>query len=217
LFPLLHIARVKTDHGAYGFGVGAGFGYRDIYGPIRKKIEAGREEFSKLKTFCCCLVLYGGRTWVDMSPEAIYPAMLGDLGFQFPVNTETGQGNVDAGQWGFFGHGKMLRYDKNQTPIDVQNTTLSAVIAVQEYHVGMREFLANLGRDEEQRPLDVNHVEVRVITCENPFARISIPDGIFCGPFDERYGGVDGTIQRKFAGKEWLRLEQLDGKKSFFA
>ena len=35
---------------------------------------------------------------------------------------------------------------------------------------------------------------------ENPYARVPFPMDLFHGPYDERYGGLDGRIQRLFQG-----------------
>jgi len=203
-------------------------GAYDPYGAIREKIQAGRKKFKELKELPCCLVLYNfGHPHVDLSWEIVYGAMLGNLGYQFPVDTETGIGNPDRMTRAFHGGGLMFRYEGGDA-IAAQNTTISAVIAVGHLQLGMRRLSAHIDRikaasggeigfeevwrttqESQGTERDASLRQLRVRVYENPFPRIPLTREIFGGPFDERYGKTDdGKITRLFAGQEILNLEK---------
>jgi hypothetical protein len=54
----------------------------------------------------------------------------------------------------------------------------------------------------------------RVIVVENPFARIAFPEGLFVGPFDERWRWTkeNGAVDRVFVGNRLKELEELKNK-----
>ena len=206
-------------------------GFYDPYRLIREKIEAARKKFKDLESFPCCLVLYNcGHPHVELSSwEIVYAAMLGNLGFQFPVNTETGAGDPDRSERVFHGGGKMFRY-KNGEPIAEQNTTISAIVALGHLGLGMRRLSAHIDRVkaagggigvqeisklvEESRNTerDASLRQLRAVVHENPFARIRLPGELFCGAYDERYGAHDGKLQRIYAGKGILELEAEEAR-----
>ncbi len=198
------------------------FGYYDPYGPIREKIEAGRKKFKDLDKYCCCLVLHNQeKPHVSLGSLFIMGAMLGDLGFSFPVNT-AGQGDINRIEQVTLAGGKTHRHDPAGQPVDTQNMSLSAVIVVERYPIGQKRFLLavhekerEIGRDltveeffqmtEEsagtERDLGLNRVRVRVH--ENPYARIPLSRSLFNGSFDERYGDIagNGRYGRVYAGR----------------
>ncbi|MGH9774851.1 MAG: hypothetical protein ACRD50_07870 [Candidatus Acidiferrales bacterium] len=202
-------------------------GCYDPYHLIRGKIEAARKKFKDLEQLACSLVLCNfGHPFVSLSSwEIVYGAMLGNLGIQFPVDMETGRGDPERARRGFFGGGKMLRY-ANGEAVAPQNTTISAIIALHHFPLGMRRLSMHVdkvkaasGRDltieevwkicGEARgtPLDASLRQLRVVVHENPFARKALTTDLFCGQFDERYGVSDGLLKRVFAGQGILNLE----------
>ena len=52
--------------------------------------------------------------------------------------------------------------------------------------------------------------ELRVVICENPYARIPFPTELFRGPYDERYGNLSGGIQCIFVGEEIKKIEEQE-------
>ena len=60
--------------------------------------------------------------------------------------------------------------------------------------------------DRGWTPRHPNRKPLRVVVHENPYARIPLPAELFRGPWDERYGGLDGRIQQLFIGDEVARL-----------
>jgi len=102
-------------------------GAYDPYTAIREKIDSAREKFKNFKEQCCSLVLFNVDAWLVHLDDfwIIAGAMLGDLGFSFPVDMETGSA-VGEPTWAFLKRGKMIDY-KHLRP---QNTTISAVIAL---------------------------------------------------------------------------------------
>lgn len=204
-----------------------GGGYYDPYGVLREKIEAARKKFKDLEKYCCCLVLYNNnKPLVDLDWQFIYAAMFGNLGIQFPVNTETGAGDMSKTKQVFHGGGKMFRY-KNGDPIAAQNTTISAILVLRQYMVGNKRFEIAIKRKEKElgrklelpefmdeiesakgTGMDFSLSQLRVICHENPVARIQLPRELFRGPYDERYGDSEGRIVRLFCGSHIAALEK---------
>lgn len=160
------------------------------YGPIREKFYAARRKFKALEGHCCCLVLQNqDRPSIGLNWQIVMGAMLNDLGFLPSKN---------------------IRADSTQVAEDTP--VISAVIVVERYMIGEKRFQLfvhereqELGRDldvEEyaravensaatERDLSLNRVRVRVH--ENPYAKVPLDRRLFCGPFDERYGQVEGA------------------------
>jgi hypothetical protein len=226
---------VKEFHAtAEDFRLGSG-GY-DPYGPIRQKIDDGRSKFRDLKDHCCCLVLYNReKPLVDLSWEFIYGALLGNIAVRMPFDPVRGL-LPDQSETGFFGGGgKGIRYAKGTppTPLEPQNRTISALLVLEQMGVGRRRFdialtrrKAELGRrltlDEHLEEIekargterDVSLSQLRVVVCENPYARISLPRELFRGPYDERYGLDETTrncIVRLYAGEQINQLDSQEG------
>jgi len=202
-------------------------GAYDPYRRVREKIESARKKFKDLDGFCCCLVLYNNdKPLVELGWQYVYGAMLGNLGFSIPVNTETGIADESQTQRECSGGGKMYRY-RNGKAIAPQNQTISAIVVLRRYMVGSKRFEIamkrkknELGRkleslecwDEIERArgtaLDLSLSQIRVIVLENPFARIQFPRELFRGPYDERYAGDEGRIVRVFCGNQLATLEE---------
>jgi hypothetical protein len=208
----------------------------DPYGPIREKIDAGRKQFKDLKDYCCCLVFYNReKPLVDLGWQFIYGAMLGKMAVRIPFDPARGLLS-DQSEDGFFGGGgKMIRYAKGEPPkpLEPQNSTISAILVLHQIGVGKRRFdiAVRLRQQELGRKLtleehfeavdrsrgterDVSLTQLRVVVCENPYARISLPRGIFQGPYDEIYGPdqmARDHITRIFAGEQIKQLESQEG------
>ncbi|MGH9438236.1 MAG: hypothetical protein ACRD22_10155, partial [Terriglobia bacterium] len=211
-----------------------GFGFFDPYGPIREKIDAGRKKFKELRNYCCCLVLYNReKPLVDLSWQFVYGAMLGNMAFRMPFDPARGALS-DQIENGFFGGGgKMVCYSKGELPkpMKPQNSTISAVVVLQQMGVGKRRFDVAVKQREQElgRRLtfeehfeamnkargterDVSLTQLRVVVCENPYARVLLPREIFRGPYDEAYGVDEATrsrVTRLFAGE---RIEELESQ-----
>jgi hypothetical protein len=190
---------------------GTGGAY-DPYCPVREKIGAARKKFKDMEEHCCCLVLHNHeKPLVSLGWQIVMGAMLGDLGFSFPVSTTTGKGDLSKMEHVTLGGGKMLKH-RSDTPISPENTTISAIIVVERYGIGEKRFRLfvhdreqelerELGVEEylelaeqsagTERDLSLNRIRVRVH--ENPYARIPLDRRLFRGPFDERYGEIEGT------------------------
>ena len=106
-----------------------------------------------------------------------------------------------------------------------QNQTVSAILVVGRVAAGERLFNEQLRQREakearaiglEERlneaelaawsPADLRRRPLRVVVHDNPYARIPLPNELFRGPWDERYGDVDGRIQCRFRGVEIAKL-----------
>lgn len=201
-----------------------GFGSFDPYGPIRAKINQATRQFKDYKEFPCSVVLANpNNAFVQLGePWAIIGAMLGNLGFEFPVGP-----NVDepvTTKTVFLGGGKMFNRQRRQP----QNTTVSSIIVLGTYplrekriRVAIKERRAQLGRkttlEEELQFYDAipEHPDlrrVRVDVYENPHARIPHNRDWFSGKFDQRWG-LDGKyIRRVYAGEEILHFERVLGE-----
>jgi hypothetical protein len=178
------------------------------YGPIRERLNAARGRLKDLAGSCCCLVLQNpDKTRIDLSWQIVMGAMLGDLTFPSlapkdrPADSSRTQGATQ---------GKEATV-KHLAP---ENAIISAVIVVERYAIGEKRFRLfvhdweqKLGRDlgaEEyrqaveqsagtDRDLSLNRVRVRVH--ENPCAKLLLDRRLFRGPFDERFGAVEGPSQ----------------------
>lgn len=204
----------------------SGGGAYDPYVRIREKIDQGREKFKSFKNFCCCLVLFNdGKPLVDLSWQMVYGAMLGNLGFRFYVEKDGIRDGRPTEQVLTTG-GKMVKYQEG-VPVRPQNQTISAILALSFLPVGRIRFDAYIDELEEQREQqvgveeyttlieelrgterDTSLLQLRAVLHENPYARegLEFPKELCRGPYDERYGAKDGTIQRLYAGKGLLGL-----------
>ena len=196
-----------------------GGGAYDPYAFIREKIDQGREKFKALKDFCCCLVLFNrDKPLVDLSWQMVYGAMLGNVGFQIPIDPETRIADETGITERFMKGGKMLQY-RGLQPVRAQNTTISAILVLDLLPVGRLRFDARvseleraqdseLGVEEYTRLIeqsrgtadDTSLIQLRVVVHENPHARVKLPEEVFRGPYDERYGWRNEKIQRVYAG-----------------
>lgn len=177
------------------------------YGPVREKFYAARRKFKEMEAHCCCLVLQNqDRPSIGLNWQIVMGAMLSDLGF--------------------FSN-KGIRADQDQ--VAEETPVISAVIIVERYTIGEKRFRLfvhdeeeKLGRDlgvEEyscavenaaatERDLSLNRVRVRVH--ENPYAKIPLDRRMFSGPFDERYGAIEGSTRwgQIYAGQGVTEFEQ---------
>ncbi len=181
------------------------------YGPIREKISAARRKFKDMEGHCCCLILENQeRPRIGLNWQIIMGAMLSDLGLASPV----AQRQAEA----------------SHLVVLPENSIISAIIVVERYPIGEKRFRLfvyereqDLGRElgvEEylqaleqsagtERDLSLNRVRVRVH--ENPYARASLDRRLFQGPFDERYGVIDGSERfgQTYAGSAVADFEKL--------
>lgn len=205
-----------------------GFAYYDPYRPIREKINAARKQFHEYKELCCCLVLFNDdKPLVDLSPEFVYGAMLGNLGINIPLDVGAARAGKPTAQPVFTTGGSMHRYQGSE-PTAAQNTTISSIIVLQHLRVGYRRFQAEISRIQRSRghnmrfqelhermsqahgtDRDPRIVQLRTIVHDNPYTPSErlLPDDIFRGPYDERYGSVNGNLKRIYAGLALQRLE----------
>lgn len=183
-----------------------GGGYNP-YGPIREKLYAARRKFKELDGYCCCLVLQNqDRPSIGLNWQIVMGAMLSDLGF-LPS--------------------KSIRADSTQ--VAQETPVISAVIIAERYPIGEKRFQLFVHEQEQQlgrelgveeyarvvensaateRDLSLNRVRVRVH--ENPYAKISLDRRLFNGPFDERYGQVEGSTR-------WGQISSGQGVSEFEA
>jgi hypothetical protein len=179
------------------------------YGPIREKINAARRKFKDVEGHCCCLILENQeRPRIGLNWQIIMGAMLSDLGLSSPIGQQT----------------------LEHSAVSAENTIISAIIVVERYPIGEKRFRLfvyekeqelrrELGVEEylqaleqsagSERDLSLNRIRVRVH--ENPHARVLLDRRLFTGPFDERYGLIDGTEQfgQVYAGNGVADFEKL--------
>ena len=159
------------------------------YGPVREKFYAARRKFREMEGHCCCLVLQNqDRPNIGLNWQIVMGAMLSDLGF-IP--------------------NKAIRADQDQVAREMP--VISAVAVVERYPIGEKRFRLFLNEREQElrrelgveeyrraveesagteRDLSLNRVRVRVH--ENPYAKVPLDRRLFRGPFDERYGAIEG-------------------------
>ena len=200
-----------------------GGGAYDPHVGVRTKIGKAAAKFRDYDGECCSLVLFNERVnLVDIcTPRIVLGAMLGSVGFRIPINLETGT-EVGPATNVFMDGGKLI-HPHVKTP---QNTTISAVIALERFAVGEREFQIKVEQKEraEQRSLSLeehlNFLEteraaygrkvLRTIVYENPHAAKPLPRDIFAGPFDERWGQSGNYIAPVYTGADLAKLNKIE-------
>jgi excisionase family DNA binding protein len=201
---------------------GSGHGAFDPYVGVRMKIAKATAKFRDYDDECCSLVLFNERmNLVNIcTPCIVLGAMLGNVGFIVPFDPATGTWSGPVVDNVFMGGGKMF-HPYIKTP---QNTTISAIIALERFNVGQHELRIKVERKEraEQRNLPLEeHLTMleanreayerrvlRTIVYENPHAKKPLPRDIFVGPFDERWGQEGEVIKQIFTGQELQRLNE---------
>jgi hypothetical protein len=210
------VKEFADDMGLFSDNSGGAF---DGYAAIRGKINKATEKFRNYNGECCSLVLFneGANLARIDSPSMVMGAMLGNLSFRVPIDIEARKQAGPAKN--FFGDGGKMIHPHTKTP---QNTTISAMIALERLPVGQRECLIRMTREElnESRQLSWDEkfemskptcpaeerLVLRTIVYENPYARIPLPPDIFNGPFDERWEPRDGQQIAKYVGAELADL-----------
>jgi len=182
------------------------------YDPIREKIIAASRKFKDMEGHCCCLVLENQeRPRIGLNWQIIMGAMLSALGLPSSI----GQQEAEA-----LKHSAVLP----------ESTIISATIVVERYPIGEKRFRLfvyereqelgrELGIDEYLQAIqqsagterDLSLIRVRVRVHENPHARVPLERRLFQGPFDERYGVIDGTqhIGQIYVGSGVMDFEKL--------
>jgi hypothetical protein len=207
----------------------SGFGVVDPYPPLRKKINRASEQFRDLERYSCSLVLqYGGPGLIFLEPQFIFGAMLGEVGFEIPLDLNPGVLRDKGIKQVFTKKGRMIVYDKVGIAKNPQNTTINAIIVVEHYELGRRRFSKHVDdletklghglsfeelwdeiKKAEGTEWDVSLRVIRSVVHENPFARTPLPIDAFTGHCDERYGADGtGTIKRLFAGSTVAQLDK---------
>jgi hypothetical protein len=203
-----------------------GGGFFDPYTPLREKINAARAKFKGLKQYCCCLVLYNvDKPLIILDWQHVYGAMLGNVGWSVPINVPGSPAPEDAEISSIFMSGGRMHRERAGVPFAPQNQTVSAIVVLGRVPAGERLFHAEM-RDRElqqgtrfeleefiqqlelarETPRDPRRRPLRVVVHDNPYARLLFPPELFRGPWDERYGGLDGRVQQLFQGEEIARL-----------
>jgi hypothetical protein len=150
--------------------------------------------------------------------------MLGNVSLRIPMDFQRG---IETGppSW-FFADGGKLVHPHTKAP---QRTRISAVIALEQLTIGHREFHIALTKKEQGEKRRFSWEEVyeflesqedayqrtalRVLVYENPYAAKRLPENIFTGPFDVRWGPVDDRrINKLYVGSELARLETEECK-----
>ncbi len=202
-----------------------GGGAFDPYISIRNRIGKAAKQFADYKGESCSIVFYNDRLNLASiyAPEIVLGAMLGNVSVTVPVDFGTGR-ETGPSRTGFSEGGKMIEPNL-KVP---QNTSISAVIALERLGVGGREFRVMVAAKEasEERRLswteffqllqadrekNSRHV-LRTMVYENPYAAVPLPRDLFNGPYDERWGQIENKplIGRIFTGPDLKKLEESE-------
>jgi len=198
-------------------------GFSDPYLRIQRKIEEAWEKLRYFPKNICCIVLYDtsspGPTRLE--PWLVYGAMLGRLTHVTPYDPE--RGLLPEKSFSMFSpEGGEMRWASGEP----HKTNISAILVLEEFPVGQYRFFVAAPRSDPNLSVveravktyeamrlargtkrDASLRKVRVIVHENPFAARKLPKGVFCGPYDVRYGEQKGRIERISAGREIRKLE----------
>jgi hypothetical protein len=197
----------------------------DPYSSLRAEIDEARRKFKEFKEYPCSLVVCciddaQGRV---LDAEHVLGAMLGNLGITADYDREKAEVNAGSERSAFLGGGKMVN-PKSGRP---QNTTISAVIALEQFLDNI-EIQRALAEEVKRHGKELSGAEImglrmklyashpvelvpRMVVVENPFARIALPADLFMGPFDERWRLRQGQVEKVFAGKKLLEWEAVHG------
>ena len=153
--------------------------------------------------------------------DFIYGAMLGKLTSVTPFDPKRGA-LIEKHYTIFSEAGGEMRWDSGEP----HKSNVSAIVVLEHLKVGQIRFRATYSRSEgklgtveravkmweaETRARgtkrDASLSELRVVVYENPYASKRLPKGVFCRPYDERYGPWRGRIMRTFVGRELRKLE----------
>lgn len=210
------------EFGESDFGGGGAF---DPYISIRNRIGKAAKQFTDYKGESCSIVFYNDRLNLASiyAPEIVLGAMLGNVSVTMPVDFSTGK-ETGPPRTGFSEGGKMIEPNL-KVP---QNTTISAIIALERLGVGGREFRVMVAAKEvtEARRLSWaeffellqadreknNRYVLRTMVYENPYAAVPLPRDLFNGPYDERWGPLENKplIGRIFTGPDLQKLEESE-------
>lgn len=177
----------------------AWYGAKQSIEPIRSKIGQARRQFKQFKDKPCCLVLYnhGSRfihlqKWWDVAG-----AMYGEMAWTFTFDPQTGRAIEGTTRLAFTQGGKMISPHTGEP----RNTTVSAVLILRHIDLGATDHpalpLSSRSRSErEYMPFEESDRRLGIVVHENKWATIPLPQNIFNGPFDERYGTDGDAIIR---------------------
>jgi len=199
----------------------------DPYTGLRKEINEARKQFNQFKEHCCSLVVFNvDDKQARLDPQTVLGAMLGNLGFQMDVDVAEGKAIEGTERNAFLDGGKMINYKRKQP----QNTTISAIVVLEEFLNNIDVERAQRVEEEKQgkKFTGVELVDIRlklyknhhvtrvprVVVVENPFARRPLPEGLFNGPFDERWHWTieNEKVERVCVGSKLKELEELKGE-----
>jgi len=193
------------------------------YHPLREKVNQAARQFKHYKEFPCSLVLSDpNAAGADIDEvEILIGTMLGNIGFVVPFAESV---DPDAAPTPLFtSGGKMVNY-KHGT---AQNTPISSIVSLIPYPLRRKRILIALDkrkRETDQKltqkeswaaaratannvPTTDEDTVLRVVVCENPYARIPLSRDVFSGPFDERWGDDGGFIRRVIVGDRLAAIE----------
>jgi hypothetical protein len=201
--------------------------YIHPYSSLRTEINEVRKQFKEYKEYSCSLVVFNvDDRQARLDPLDVFASMLGNLGISADFDAEKGKTIAGSERTAFLDGGKMINY-KGKQP---QNTTISAIVVLEEFRddseiqkalkAELKKQSKTLTLEEKvaiNRKIVKNHHSSRVprvVVVENPFARMTLLEDLFNGPFDERWHWrmQNGKCERVFAGNKLKELEDIKGK-----
>jgi hypothetical protein len=177
----------------------------DPYREIRSKITDAQKQFKGFSDYPCSIVLCNPKgALVELSNHNVMlGAMYGDAGFTMEFDASAGRAVGDP-QRAFLDHGKMLRRSERK----LQNTRISALVTLRRFHIGSKRLSkrlmqVNFGSKQAIREYsgaisdtpEFQETQVCTIVWENAYAKTPLPESVFRGDFDIRWGR-DGEYQR---------------------
>jgi hypothetical protein len=198
----------------------SGYGRVDAYGSLRRKIKKAATKFKNYRDSPCSIVLANPKqAFILLSDwQIVMGAMLGDVGVRFPVGP--GAKNDPSSFENVFTTGGAM-IDPAGKP---QHKTVSSLIVLGVYEKQLNEVRVKRKKLEAREARSITTEEMyslfqetpkdeplRAVVYENPFAAIPLNRNLFCGPYDKRYGPIDGRIGRVFTGQRALEFEELLG------
>lgn len=200
--------------------------------PIRAKIHRARKQFREYKDLPCSLAIYSESMFGPYEPSIMLAAAFGP-GYQ-QAGRDYGRIDPNPSFYRFLKRSE-LPEDKHFLAeallSPAANTTFSAMIMLSRWELSeldLEVWKRMYAKQEAGEPIDnqfdlLNELgpalresrrfagTVRVIAIENRHRRVPLPEGLFRGPFDQRWGWKDGWCGPTWIGDELRMLYEQGG------
>jgi hypothetical protein len=198
----LVVCEVRHVTASIGQEVGNGFGSFDAYQPLNRAVKRKSKQGRALEGVWPYVVVLWAPDW-GVGDLAVSGALFGKVQISMPMDTTTGTADMDQAR-STFGRNAALHHGDDGRP------HVTAVALIRRFNPTLRDAedeisakLDEVGRDSIDTSLpiisevferraaeglfDENARQPRLTVFHNPHATISLPAGVFRGPFDQHW------------------------------